>query len=352
MQIGEHIRSYYSSPSRLLKISYSDLVACNLDIGFTSEFIDGKDYHKITRDISLSVMHFDNDHIINLLFCNGNPIRIELTDREIVSYCLDYIELRYIISGHLEVEIENTIECFEENEICFIDSKAYHRELVDSSDCLLLNINIRKELFDGAFLNNIMLSPLERFLRSNIMEQRRHRRYLKFIPDEYANTEAIKSLLSQIFFEAKSCQAGYLDISRGYIIRLVSQLSSGYKYNFDQDQSRLYSLSLFESISEYMQNNLNSVSMEQLTQQFHYQPNYFNTLIKEHAGMTYSHYLIHLRIERAKYLLMKTELPIEEIMWMIGYNNKGFFYSKFTESTNMTPSKYRKCSRKLQPIPK
>ena len=51
--------------------------------------------------------------------------------------------------------------------------------------------------------------------------------------------------------------------------------------------------------------------------------------------------MIFLRIERAKQLLYSTELSIEEVMWLIGYNNKGFFYRKFQELVGMSPKAYR-----------
>ena len=55
-----------------------------------------------------------------------------------------------------------------------------------------------------------------------------------------------------------------------------------------------------------------------------------------------SDYLIELRINRAKLLLEKTDMPIEQIAALVGYNNKGFFYQKFVEQCGMKPAIYRK----------
>ncbi|SCH54137.1 Bacillibactin transport regulator [uncultured Clostridium sp.] len=94
-----------------------------------------------------------------------------------------------------------------------------------------------------------------------------------------------------------------------------------------------------------MKNNLSSVHMHALTENFHFQPNYFNNLIKKQTGKTYSEYLVFLRVERAKLLLESSNLNVEEIMWLIGYRNKGFFYKKFAETTGLSPSKYRTQAR-------
>ena len=341
MKFNEQLSEYYNSPDQHLRMSYQQLISCNMDIGFTSVIKEGRDFHQITCDIVLSVMRFCDHHLTNLLFSQGAPIRLELEDSEIISYFSDYIELRYIISGHLEIELEGKIVCFEENEICFIDSMAYHKELISTSNCVLLNISIERNVFNNAFLNNVGLSPLQQFLRSNIMKQSRQQHYLKFTPNEHSHSESIQEYLSNVFFEVKNRKPGYLDISKGYIIRLMDYLSAEYKYNFNYQDSQLYNKKLFESVSDFMVLNISSVTMKDLTEAFHYQPNYFNNLIKKFTGLTYSHYLISLRIERAKSLLDSTQLPIDEVMWLVGYNNKGFFYKKFIEIVGMSPAKYR-----------
>ena len=59
------------------------------------------------------------------------------------------------------------------------------------------------------------------------------------------------------------------------------------------------------------------------------------------ARLLMSLYLIMLRIEYAKKLLLTTDLPIEEVIWQCGYSNKGFFYKKFKESTGLNPMRFR-----------
>ena len=91
-----------------------------------------------------------------------------------------------------------------------------------------------------------------------------------------------------------------------------------------------------------MRTNLATVTMESLTKEFHFHSNYFNNLIKKNTGMTYSAFLIQMRINRSKQLLETTDLPVEEVAWLVGYSNKGFFYKRFFEDTGLSPLKYRK----------
>ncbi len=341
MKLAEELYRIPVAPEYHLKMTYAQLNACDMDFDFISVLQDGKDFHKITRDICISYQKFHEGHLTNLFFSRKTPIHLDLGDSELVSYYSDYIELRYIISGHLEVEIEGETAHFSENEICFINSMAYHRESIRNSECLLVNISINREVFNEAFLGSVSMTPLQQFLRKNIMKYSDLQHYLKFTPTGQEQTVQIQEYLFQIVSEIRSKQPGYMDISKGYLIRLMDNLSSGYQYNFSRQESVLYAEKLFESVTEFMKNNLAAVKMSALQEAFHFQPNYFNNLIKKQTGMTYSEYLVCLRLERARLLLESSDLNIEEIMWIIGYHNKGFFYKKFTESTGMSPAKYR-----------
>lgn len=290
----------------------------------------------------MSFNRFENNRQTNVVFEKGGaPIRLELTDTELSSYYCEYIELRYVMTGHLYVEIEGEKIRFDEGEICFINSVANRREILSDTECMLINVNIDKTVFTEAFLNSIGLNALKKYLRTNILKRSEQQHYLCFTPLSEAFTEKINEYFYLIITEIIKERPGYQDISKGYIIRLMDHLTNNYQYNFDRKDSQLYAEKLFESIQEYITTHLDTVTMEDLIKNFYFQSNYFNNLIKKHTGMTYSRYVIFLRIERAKHLLYATDLSIEEIMWLIGYNNKGFFYKKFQELVGMSPKAYR-----------
>lgn len=312
-----------------------------LDIGFKSEVINGKDYHQVTRDITVSFQKFQNNSLINMFYTSGQPMYVELEDREVIPYYSDFIEWRYILSGYLVMEFEGERAVFQENEICFINSSAQHRESIADSKCISINISIDRSFFNEQFINNITLTPLQKFLRTNILHLGHMEKYLKFTSESSNRTDVLEYIFT-IINEVRFQKPGYLDISRGYFVRLMDTLSSGYHFKFSKTDSTKYQDSLFDSVSEFMQQNLGTVSIDNLIETFHFQTNYFNNLIKKYTGLTYSNYLIQLRMERAKVLLETTDLSIEEIIWLVGYHNKSFFYKRFTELTGISPAHYRK----------
>lgn len=345
MSLIQLVAYCYQNCSRTIEKSYSQLLLNQLDIGFTSVIKDGKDFHQLTRDLVVSFNRFENGRQTNVVFeKGGSSICLELTDPELDGYYSDYIELRYIMFGKLRVEIAGELLEFNQGDICFISSIVQRRELLKDMDCMLVNINIDKKIFTEAFLNSIELDALKKYVRTNILKRSEQLHCLCFTPLSEASAEKINDYLYTIVSEIIQERAGFEDISRGYLIRLMDYLTNNYQYNTDRKSSQLYAEKLFESIQEYICAHLDTVTMNDLIHNFHFQSNYFNNLIKKHTGMTYSQYVIYQRIERAKELLYTTELSIEEIMWLIGYNNKGFFYRKFQELVGMSPKAYRQKS--------
>lgn len=58
--------------------------------------------------------------------------------------------------------------------------------------------------------------------------------------------------------------------------------------------------------------------------------------------LTFSEYVTRRRIQRAKELLMTTNLPINDIAEESGYKTAKYFIKIFRELEGMTPSAYRK----------
>ena len=102
---------------------------------------------------------------------------------------------------------------------------------------------------------------------------------------------------------------------------------------------------LFEEITDYMLAHLNRLSTALLAEEFHFQEDYFNRLIKAQSGLTYTEYLQLLRLRKAEELLTHTDKTIEKIAEEVGYHNKGYFYKIFLEKHHLTPAQYRRTQR-------
>ena len=69
--------------------------------------------------------------------------------------------------------------------------------------------------------------------------------------------------------------------------------------------------------------------------------NFFAARFRERFGMTVDGYLLHLRMEMAKNLLLSTSRPIKEIAYDCGIPDSNYFNKQFRRATGTSPSLYR-----------
>ena len=84
------------------------------------------------------------------------------------------------------------------------------------------------------------------------------------------------------------------------------------------------------------------LSVEEIAKECHISIGYFAHLFKESVGMSPYEYLTLLRLEKAKELLIYTNLPVGEVGEAIGYNDQNYFSRFFKKQVGIPPSEYRK----------
>ena len=68
-------------------------------------------------------------------------------------------------------------------------------------------------------------------------------------------------------------------------------------------------------------------------------------LFKKEIGENFSDYVRALRLEKARALLLTTDMAIDDISLAVGYANTSSFRRKFKQTAGMTPSKPRSPSQ-------
>ena len=72
---------------------------------------------------------------------------------------------------------------------------------------------------------------------------------------------------------------------------------------------------------------------------------HFQRLYKKHFGISFNEELITFRIDRAKYLLRNTAMPVQQVAEECGYTNCAHFMRQFRERENMSAGQYRKAEK-------
>ena len=68
----------------------------------------------------------------------------------------------------------------------------------------------------------------------------------------------------------------------------------------------------------------------------------YRELFTAETGVAPTEYIARLRIERAKDLLIRTNMNISEVAESVGYVTRHYFQSIFKRRVGMTPGEYRK----------
>lgn len=83
------------------------------------------------------------------------------------------------------------------------------------------------------------------------------------------------------------------------------------------------------------------LSLDRLARYAAYSPYHFARIFKERMGLPPLYYISSLRLQKAKDLLLNTNLSIRDISLEIGQQSLGTFTTRFTERVGVTPADFR-----------
>lgn len=122
-----------------------------------------------------------------------------------------------------------------------------------------------------------------------------------------------------------------------------------------------YMLSLFHDLSAYVAGKNTSknsrainrirtivqegydqdLSISRIAEEVFLTPNYISLIFKKETGETITDYITKIRINKAKELLLTTDLKVMEISERVGYENPHYFSTVFKKTVGVHPLKYR-----------
>ena len=84
------------------------------------------------------------------------------------------------------------------------------------------------------------------------------------------------------------------------------------------------------------------ISLQELSEKYNISTGHLSSLIKRETGQTYTEHIIRRRIQKAKVLLEKGNMSVNEIAEAVGYSDYFYFTKLFTKTVGLSPSKYRR----------
>lgn len=94
---------------------------------------------------------------------------------------------------------------------------------------------------------------------------------------------------------------------------------------------------------QYINENYNKdINLESVSNLIGFNPAYFSSLFKKETNENFMEYVMKIRIQNAKYLLIQTDKDVADIAADVGYTDLKYFSKLFKKKTGLSPSEFRK----------
>ncbi|WP_339316424.1 helix-turn-helix domain-containing protein [Paenibacillus sp. FSL R10-2734] len=111
-------------------------------------------------------------------------------------------------------------------------------------------------------------------------------------------------------------------------------------------QSSQKNIVIVEKLKHYIQENYEdaNLTVEMMVEVAGLSVNYMRKVFKDIMGISINQFLSDVRFEKAKDLLITTDLPANRIGEMVGFSNTKYFYISFKKYSGKSPDHFRKSS--------
>lgn len=161
---------------------------------------------------------------------------------------------------------------------------------------------------------------------------------------------AIVSFIRDLGYDTKDLGSDFADINTA--VKSISNFNEAEEYLCeglekaiklrDSNSVKKYSVVLKKVIA-YIDDNFekDDISLNTVASIANISPNHFSTIFSQEVGVTFIEYLIGKRMDKAKELLMTTNLRSSEIAYKVGYKDPHYFSFMFKKTQGMTTREYR-----------
>lgn len=125
------------------------------------------------------------------------------------------------------------------------------------------------------------------------------------------------------------------------VSELLIDLMRSYSLFFEGDSTHPPLSDQVRDILDYIDRNLQDVTLISAAQAFHFSTNHLNRIVKASTGNTFLDLVHKARMREASYLLRTPGVSVTEAAQLVGYNNVSYFYKLFDREYHMSPQDYR-----------
>lgn len=255
----------------------------------------------------------------------------------------DFFEMSYVYKGQFYNRVENQDIEQKENTLVLLSPRAVHSCYIREKTDIVFNILIKRSLVEKIFLRMFSEeSAVSRFFLDSIYNIHQKKPYLVF----HCNEELV-SLVHGIIREHFDQKLFSQNMIIAKLIELFSELSRLFQITLQGESPLPETSSNISEILDYIENNYSSVTLTSVAEHFNYSPSYVSRIIKTHLNQSFASIVHNKKLENACRYLSASDLPVEQVIEIVGYSDVSHFYKIFKQKYGLSPRQYRTQSNKL-----
>ena len=292
---------------------------------------------KIDRNIYMSG---DRDIISgDKLLPKGKQIMIRPHTRFIhfPEHTHDYVEFVYMCQGSTKHIVNGTAITLQEGELLMLGQNARQEIYPAGKNDIAVNFIVRPDFFSGvlAFLGDEE-TPLRRFILSCITGES-ETGYLYFKVADVLPVQNLVENLLWILITQPSNKRGIYHLTMGLLFVELLECTDTLQFSYE-DQS------VIMKVLRYIEDNYREGTLMEIAGMVHYEYPTLSRLIKKKTGRSFTQLMQEKRLAQAAWFLLNTEERIDDIAYMVGYENMTHFHKLFTQCYGKSPKHYRDCT--------
>ncbi|WP_394920009.1 AraC family transcriptional regulator [uncultured Robinsoniella sp.] len=250
----------------------------------------------------------------------------------------EFYEIFYVYDGACENSIQNVKYSCRKGDVCILPPKTKHSIAV-FDDSIVINIMLKASTFHEVFFDIFTGKNVLSQFFAHILYDKTENNYLLFHTGE---DEGIRSLVEDLYMEYEGRVKFFETIMKNEVMTFFCLLLRNHENHLESFLNTSHKNLDMLGVLNYLQKHYADVTLKSAAEHFNFSVPHFSKLIKENTGKNFVEILKNIRLEKACYALVNTDLSIMTICEIIGYPNPEHFSRLFKKEFKMTPGAYRK----------
>lgn len=328
-------------------------------------------FHNIGSNIN-EYLEIEMPYIILYESCNiesNNMIAIEYTESNHYYYTPtkdevneyperplhnhDFYEFTIVLSGEINLQIENEFLTFKAGDCCLCNKNIHHKEFFDTTFEVVLFMFQEKYIKDllnsdivydntgtphshNSFFHHLFANNAKNLFYDS-------KEYITFLLKDNFNSNSFYQLINTMILTIADNHSGKKYMMMGYFCRFIELVEDEELYNIQVHQAKLdHEELLMYKVSTILEQTHGLIENQNLEAAVNYTSNHINRIVKKYTGNTLTEYKRFFLLTEAARLLHESNYSISFICEKLGYQNRTYFNKIFKEFYGVTPLKYRK----------